>query len=145
MRICEIISGVSLLILAIWDIKKMEVPVILIVAATIIKIIGVVIAYRSHTIDIFTLIISLIPGIIFVLIHLWSKDSIGTADGPILIFALLGMRLTHLYIAVSVMTVISYVMVVIMFIKHKGKNIRVPYIPVIAAGSMVSTALGFYS
>jgi len=143
MRICEIISGVLLLILAVWDIKKMEVPVILIVVTAIIKMIGVAFAYRGHEIGISTLIISLIPASILILTRFCAKSSIGTADGPILAVALLGMKLTYLYVAVSVMAVVSYVMVVIMLIRYKGKNTRIPYVPAIAVGSVVSTTLGF--
>ena len=86
-----------------------------------------------------TVIISMIPGLIFMLSHIFMPEKTGGADGPVLIGALLGMDPVGIYIATLSMTIVSFVVMIILKMAGKEKGARIPYIPVIS----IATATGY--
>ena len=138
MVICRILIFIILLILAIWDIRRTEVPVILVAIGVLISFAGMIADIIEYNINMTMIISAIMPGIIMILASISFPHRIGSADGFALIVAIAGTGIGHAYMTILFVSVISFIAAgAVMFIS-KGRRKVIPYIPVIAAGSIAS-------
>jgi len=141
MEIYGIIICLILAILALWDAVKMEIPIVIIVAGSLVRIIQITMMGIDDSLVIRHLVMSVIPGVILCLIHLIWKDKVGGADGPVMLIALVGSTPKQFFIAMIAVGIISFVTGLVFLICKKNKTDQIPFVPVIAAGTVASYLL----
>ena len=132
------VTCIILAILALWDAKRMEIPIPLIVAGIVMRIVQFAVILSDDILQIYPLSVSLIPGLLLCILTLILKDRIGAGDGPVLLMALAGLCREQLFTAVAVIGIVSFVTGLLLLILKKDRSLRIPYVPVIAVGSIAS-------
>lgn len=138
----EIILG-FLCLCAVFDLKKKEIPLILIG-------IGIMGGAGLNAwllwegmLSIEEIGISLLPGIFFVLASWGTKEKIGYGDGLILFITGLFAGFYKCFLGVCIGLVFSAVFAVLLLIIHKAKkDSRIPFVPFLAMGMGVGMILG---
>lgn len=129
-----------LLVLSIWDLRERRVPLILLVAGSI--WLGGVLGYELFTgrISWLYLLLGSLAGVFFLLLA-WISGKAGYADGIVLLWlgAAEGYRKVLLILVSSLLLVCLSAITLLMFGKVK-KHTRIPYIPFLAVGYVMTKA-----
>ena len=135
--VCRLVVSVILIFLAICDVKSRQIPVWGVIIGCLAGIVRTVILSVTGELDVFSVIISVLPGIVLFVIYVLCPGKVGAGDAPVLIMALLGADITSVYMAIIFMTIVSVAVAFVMVILGR-KNSSIPYVPVITSGSIFS-------
>ncbi len=119
-------------ICCIFDIRKKEIPVFIIVAFGLLSLIAVAIAQKT---ELYSVLYSLIPGAAMLGLSLCTKESIGYGDGfAVLVLGVLLGFLECVFVVLAGLFLSAVVgLVLLVFKKVRGKS-RMPFMPFLAAG-----------
>ena len=119
-------------ICCIFDIRKKEIPVSIIVAFGLLSLIAVAIAQKT---ELYSVLYSLIPGAAMLGLSLCTKESIGYGDGFVVLVLGVLLGFTECVFVVLAGLFLSAVvgLVLLVFKKVRGKS-RMPFMPFLAAG-----------
>ncbi len=125
--IIKVVLAAVLLVLAIIDLKKKQIPVVVVLAVTgVLLLIGIPLQY-VHLLNVTAGILS---GMILIVIAKVTKEAIGIGDG--FVFVMLGAGLgviSSLLILFYALLLASIVSGVLLVIKRVSKKSRMPFIP----------------
>ncbi|WP_342757871.1 prepilin peptidase [Kineothrix sedimenti] len=119
-------------ICCIFDIRKKEIPIFIIVAFGILSLIAVAIAQKP---ELYSVLYSLIPGAAMLGLSLCTKESIGYGDGfVVLVLGVLLGFVECVFVVLAGLFLSAVVgLVLLVFKKVRGKS-RMPFMPFLAAG-----------
>lgn len=119
-------------ICCIFDIRKKEIPIFIIVAFGILSLIAVAIAQKP---ELYSVMYSLIPGAAMLGLSLCTKESIGYGDGfVVLVLGVLLGFVECVFVVLAGLFLSAVVgLVLLVFKKVRGKS-RMPFMPFLAAG-----------
>lgn len=119
-------------ICCIFDIRKKEIPVFIIVAFGLLSLIAVAIAQKP---ELYSVLYSLIPGAVMLGLSLCTKESIGYGDGfVVLVLGVLLGFVECVFVVLAGLFLSAVVgLVLLVFKKVRGKS-RMPFMPFLAAG-----------
>ncbi|MCR5792906.1 MAG: prepilin peptidase [Lachnospiraceae bacterium] len=132
MYVGEILISMILGILAVWDWRKKELPVLLLIVSGLgIGIAGMVwltVSWESRG-------IGLLPGVALMVISLLSKGQVGLADGVVFAFlgAATGIEKTLAVLLYSLALAALVGAISMLWKKKKGKD-TLPFLPMVLAG-----------
>ena len=128
---------------AVFDLKKKEIPLVLVIIGIIGGVGFNVWLISRGMLSMEEMGISLLPGISFVLVGWGTKDKIGYGDGLVLFITGLFVGFYKCFLGVCIGLIFSAVFAVLLLIMHKAKkDSRIPFIPFLAIGMGVGMILG---
>ena len=135
----NIIFMVFLCICTVFDIRKKEIPIYLILIG-IISSFGVNIwQIFEGTISVTGLGISFLPGLFFIIISFFTKEKIGYGDGLILIVSGLVLGFYRCFLGLCISLICSSVFALFLLVFHKAKkDSELAFIPFLTIGMGVS-------
>ena len=144
MNIYQMIIYILLVIMAVCDHRKMEIPVILIFAGITVSVTGVISDLVTNRFELISITYALVPGIILLIIHVISPQKIGIADGITMIIALLGLSVWRVYLSLLCIALISFLVALVLAIKWKGLARVIPFVPIITVGHILAGVIDLY-
>ncbi|MBO6240455.1 MAG: prepilin peptidase [Butyrivibrio sp.] len=137
--IFTIVQLVLLFVAGVFDFKKKEISLLLIIAMAAISIVCGVIDVFFGKSSAKEILICLIPGACLMMLSLISRQSIGIGDGLIVAAIGLCFGIHRLVLGVSIALFISGIMSIFLIIVRKaGKKDSFPFVPFIFVGMVVS-------
>lgn len=131
----EIIAFGFLCICAVFDIRRKEIPTVLIgigfAGAFFINVWGII----SGTISFIEIGLCLLPGIFFSLTSFCTKEKVGFGDGLMLLIAglLIGFYRCFFVLCISLIFS-SFFSLVLLLLRRVGKESRIPFAPFLVIG-----------
>ena len=143
MRIGEVFVKVVFIIFlsacAIFDIRKREIPISLIMLGLISSFGINMWKLFEKTIFAADIGISLLPGLFFLLISFCTKEKIGYGDGLILIISGLVLGFYQCFLGLCISLICSSVFAIFLLVLHRvEKNSGLAFVPFLAIGMGVS-------
>lgn len=135
----EAIVFVLLCICSIFDIRKKEIP-LLILLAGFLAALGVDIWHIWRgLVSVTEVAASILPGVFFLLLSFCTGEKIGYGDGLLLIIIglFLGFGSSFLVVCISLICSSVFALILLVFCKA-GRNSRLPFVPFLAIGMGVS-------
>lgn len=122
----------SIILFAVYDMKKKEIPVFMLMAAGVLSVLYMIVIRDA---DGGNIAYSLLPGAVLLALSLCTRESIGYGDG--LIVLIMGMWLGPLMCTAAVLLGLLLSAVCALFLlilrKVQGKS-RIPFVPFLAVG-----------
>lgn len=135
----EVILFTLLCICSVFDIRKKEIPLIILIAG-ILTGVGIELwqMYRGMT-DIAEAGMSLLPGAFFILLSFCTGEKVGYGDGLLLIMSglFLGFSKCFLVLCISLVLASAFALILLVF-RKAGRDSRLPLVPFITVGMGVS-------
>lgn len=124
---------------AVFDIKKKEIPFVLIIIGVISSIgINIWQIYEGR-LSVASVGISILPGLFFILISFCTKEKVGYGDGLILIVSGLVLGFYQCFLGLCISLLFSSVFAMLLLILHKAeRNSTVAFVPFLTLGMGVS-------
>lgn len=135
----EVIIFVLLCICSVFDIRKKEIPLI-ILSAGFFAALGIDIWHIwKESASVAEMAASVLPGVFFLLIGFCTGEKIGYGDGLLLIVMglFLGFGRCFLVVCISLVFSSAFALVLLVFCKA-GRNSRLPLVPFLTIGMGVS-------
>ena len=122
-------------ICALFDIKKREIPLIL-VALGILAALGTDLWQIGRgTLSIADAGFALLPGVFFLMISFCTREKVGYGDGLLLIMTGLCTGLAQCFLGLCIGLILSSIVVLLLLVLRKaGKNSEIPFAPFLAIG-----------
>lgn len=135
----EVIIFALLCICSVFDIRKKEIPLI-ILSAGFLTALGINIWHIWNGLEsVSGMAVSVLPGAFFMLISFCTGEKIGYGDGLLLIVMglLIGFGRCFLVVCVSLIFSSAFALILLVFCKA-GRNSRLPLVPFLTIGMGVS-------
>lgn len=128
-------------VLAVADIRRMQVPIGLLALGGIFVTVLSLIEWRTGERNVSGLLLSLVPGIALILIAVVTKKA-GYADGIVLLFLglLEGIRICMTSLVISLFA-ISVISLALLCFRKVGRSTKLPYLPFLWIGYILQAAL----
>lgn len=127
----NIMAGICLLIQGIWDLRKKEIPTCISIGFGGVSLIYSIYGQRASE-DIF---LGVLPGILFLLIGLVTKQAVGYGDGILLCALGMYYALEDLLSICLIAMVFSVVVALILLVVfHKNGKYEIPFVPFLFLG-----------
>lgn len=138
-RLVKVVFIIFLFICAVFDIKKKEIPIILIIIG-IISSFGINIwQIFKGTISIAGVGASLLVGVFFLLISFCTKEKVGYGDGMILIVSGLVLGFDRCFLGLCISLILSSVFALLLLLLRKvEKTSGLAFVPFLTIGMGVS-------
>lgn len=138
-KLIKIALTIFLGICAVFDIRKNEIPIIMLVIG-IISALGLNLwQISAGNISIADAGGALVPGLFFLFISFYTKEKVGYGDGLILLIAGLALGFYQCFFGLCLSLVFSAAMSILLLLMHKAeKNSGFPFVPFLAIGMGVS-------
>lgn len=133
----ELVIGLYLGVLGIWDYKKRSVPMVLLIVGGILMFGIGILRWVGGELSYIEIIMGILPGI-FTLFIAWITDKVGYGDGIVLVQMgiCMGYRRGMILFCASMM-LLFLCCLVLLCIKKVGKNTRIPYFPFLAFSYLI--------
>lgn len=139
-------KGIILLFLAIgaiWDLKKKAVPVSYLCVFGFVAMVGFILDVTNGK-NLLDSVWGLIPGCIFVMLSVLTKEQVGLGDGMILLCVgcLQSIRDTICMISIALIIVTAATMF-LLIIRRVGRKATLPFVPFLFLGQLIMISGGF--
>jgi len=127
------------------DIYEKKISTYIIIAAAALSLINIIISICYYSNSLLSLLISLLPGAVLLLLYLTGYRGLGLADILIILSfgGLFEADLLILILFISFMS--SFIITVILLVFHKtDRENSIPFIPFLTLGTVMSLILDFY-
>ncbi len=137
-----VLTALWLGMLAVADIRRMRVPMLLLAVGGVFAAAAVLSGWRTEGQSVMTVLWSMTPGAAMLLVAAVTGKA-GWADGAVLLFlgVLEGLRVCMISLLVS-LSAISIVSLVLLCFRKAGKNSKLPYLPFLWIGYIIQTVMG---
>lgn len=126
---------IFLIICAVCDIRKKEIPLVTVIAGIIFSILIKILEIIFGNTTVISVVYEIFPGLFFVLLSFCTKEKIGYGDGLILIVCGMALGFDQCFIGLCIALLFSSVFSIVLLILHKVKrNSGLPFVPFIAIG-----------
>lgn len=121
---------------AICDIRSKSLPVILLVAGGIMTAAYEVSLAAGGMLDLYNLMLAMLPGILMLIVSYASCGSMGTGDGLTALIAgpMLGAGAAFVVMCIAFL-LSGAVAVTLLTVRRAGRSTRIPFVPMIAAAA----------
>ena len=134
----KIMEGIVLgflCICAVFDVRRKEIPVILIWIGFIAAFFANVWGVMNGTVSFIEIGLCLVPGIFFSLIGLCTRENVGFGDGLILLVMGLFIGFYRCFFVLCISLIFSSVFaLILLLLRRAGKESRIPFAPFLAIG-----------
>lgn len=128
---------------SIRDIKNKEIPLALLLIAGTVSVVFGILGVASGELFVAEVILPLIPGILFLLISLVTREGVGIGDGLFILCTAIPFGAVGTFVGISIALCLSAAFAVIILVSGKGsRKSRLPFVPFIAIGMGVCTCAG---
>ena len=135
----EVVFIIFLITCAVFDIRKKEIPITLILAGFVVSFGINIWQLFEKAVFITDIGFSLIPGLFFLLISYFTKEKIGYGDGLILIISGLVIGFYQCFLGLCISLICSSVFAIFLLVLHKvEKNSGLAFVPFLTLGMGVS-------
>lgn len=135
----QIIFILFLGICAVFDIRKKEIPLILIILGGILATVMSVLRISGGEISVAGMGSSLLPGLFFLFVSFCTKEKVGYGDGLILLISGLILGFYQCFIGMCAGLLFSSFFALALLFMHKaGKDSGLPFVPFLTIGMGVS-------
>lgn len=135
----EVIFFILLCICSVFDIRKREIPLIILIAGILAGLGATLWQIRVGTASAIEIGESLLPGIFLLLLSFCTGEKVGYGDGLLLIISglLLGFIRCFVILCISLMVSSAFALLLLVF-RKADRNSRLPMVPFLAIGMGVS-------
>lgn len=139
----EIILMILLIIISIQDIRKKEVPLIMLFGMGLVAATGITIQLKIGDNNLLSILLGIVPGIVLFIISLITEELLGKADGLVLAFAGCVLDIRRLLIAMTItFTLMMVTSIILLVLKRVSKNDKLAMVPFIALGMVGAILCG---
>ena len=124
-----------IVISSVIDIRIKQIPLLLIGAMAFVSILRLFCDFKGGSLQLEDIVISLLPGALFLLISLLTREGVGYGDGLVLIAAgpALGGTVA-VFGAIAALFANGIFSGILLAIRKAGKKTKIPFVPFLAAG-----------